>query len=316
MQINGAKTYTWDARNRLTAIGGAAPASFAYDVADRRIAKTSPITSNINTQITFDGANPVLEKQGTTVTGANLTGLGIDSYLARTDGTTETYPLTDHLGNVIALTDTTGNIGTTYVYEPYGATTQTGAPSTNPHQYTGRESDGTGLYYYRARYYDPQLMRFISEDPIGLAGGVNAYGYVGGNPVSYRDPLGLWSVSFGFFWGLGGEVSFGKDANTCQGFMGLKLGVGGGVGAKWDPTGSIPGSLPNSNPQTSGITTGLFADVDFNAGPIQASLQNNGGLYIPVAWSSRIYVDLLEPKVSFGNSWGLKAGAAAGGEIS
>ena len=68
MQTNGTKTYTWDARNRLTAIGGAAPASFAYDVTVRRIAKTSPITSNINTQITFDGANPVLEKQGATVT--------------------------------------------------------------------------------------------------------------------------------------------------------------------------------------------------------------------------------------------------------
>ncbi len=191
MQTNGAKTYTWDARNRLTAIGGASPASFAYDVADRRTTKSTPITSGISTQITFDGANPVLEKQGTTVTGANLTGLGIDSYLARTDGTTETYPLTDHLGNVIALTDATGNIVTTYVYEPYGATTQTGAPSANPHQYTGRENDGTGLYYYRARYYDPQLMRFISEDPIGLAGGVNSYAYVGGNPVSRTDPTGL-----------------------------------------------------------------------------------------------------------------------------
>jgi hypothetical protein len=48
-----------------------------------------------------------------------------------------------------------------------------------------------GLMYYRARYYNPRTARFISEDPIGLAGGVNLYGYVGGDPVSYADPYGL-----------------------------------------------------------------------------------------------------------------------------
>lgn len=58
-------------------------------------------------------------------------------------------------------------------------------------RYTGREDDGTGLMYYRARYYNPRLSRFISEDPIGLAGGSNLYGYVGGGPVRWRDALGL-----------------------------------------------------------------------------------------------------------------------------
>jgi RHS repeat-associated protein len=61
----------------------------------------------------------------------------------------------------------------------------------NPNQYTSRENDNTGLYYYRARYYDPVMKRFISSDPIGLAGGWNTYAYVGGNPISYTDPLGL-----------------------------------------------------------------------------------------------------------------------------
>ena len=75
-------------------------------------------------------------------------------------------------------------------YEPYGEVTATGS-SNNPYQYTGRENDGTGLYYYRARYYSPSLKRFISEDPMGLAAGLNEYAYVGGNPVSLIDPLGL-----------------------------------------------------------------------------------------------------------------------------
>ena len=75
-------------------------------------------------------------------------------------------------------------------YDIYGNTTADAA-SGNPFQYRGGENDGTGLYYYRARYYSPQLQRFISEDPIKLAGGINTYAYVGGNPMSLIDPLGL-----------------------------------------------------------------------------------------------------------------------------
>jgi len=76
-------------------------------------------------------------------------------------------------------------------YEPYGEVTSTGSSnSNNPYQYTGRENDGTGLYYYRARYYSPTLKRFISEDPIGLGGGLNEYAYARGNPMSFIDPSG------------------------------------------------------------------------------------------------------------------------------
>lgn len=55
---------------------------------------------------------------------------------------------------------------------------------------TTRELDGTGLYYYRARYYHPTLSRFISEDPIEYAAGANVYAYVGGDPVRRVDPYG------------------------------------------------------------------------------------------------------------------------------
>jgi len=74
--------------------------------------------------------------------------------------------------------------------EPYGEVTATGS-STNPYQYTGRENDGTGLYYYRARYYSPSLKRFISEDPMGLDAGLNEYVYADGDPLDELDPLGL-----------------------------------------------------------------------------------------------------------------------------
>jgi RHS repeat-associated protein len=57
--------------------------------------------------------------------------------------------------------------------------------------YTGREWDPEAqLYYYRARWYDPQAKRFISEDPIALEGGINLYAYVGNNPINKIDPFG------------------------------------------------------------------------------------------------------------------------------
>ena len=71
-------------------------------------------------------------------------------------------------------------------------------------QFTGRESDGTGLYFYRARYYDPAIGRFISEDPIGFDGGdVNLYAYVANDPVNLIDPSGLHGNRTGTISGIG-----------------------------------------------------------------------------------------------------------------
>jgi RHS repeat-associated protein len=88
------------------------------------------------------------------------------------------------------MTDGEGNVRQTYSYEPYGEVTSTGF-SNNPYQYTGRENEDTGLYYYRARYYSPKLKHFISEDPIGLTAGPNAYAYVQNDPADEIDPYGL-----------------------------------------------------------------------------------------------------------------------------
>lgn len=85
---------------------------------------------------------------------------------------------------------------TQYAYDPFGNTAVSGATSANEFQYTGRENEGIGLYFYRARYYSPLLGRFVNEDPIGLGGGVNCYKYAGDNPISFYDPSGLdYSVS-------------------------------------------------------------------------------------------------------------------------
>ena len=80
---------------------------------------------------------------------------------------------------------------TQYTFEPFGATTTSGATSSNAAQFTGRENDGTGLYAYRARNYSPRLHRFVSEDPLGLTGGVNVFVYAANAPTVYTDPFGL-----------------------------------------------------------------------------------------------------------------------------
>ena len=139
-------------------------ASFIYDGLGRRQKKTIGASP---TEFLYDGVNPVQETSGATVLANILTGLGIDEFFSRTDvpAATTSHFLPDGLRSAVALTDPAGAVQTEYTYEPFGRTTVTGVSSSNPFQYTGRENDGTGLYYYRARYYYPLLQRFVSEDP-------------------------------------------------------------------------------------------------------------------------------------------------------
>jgi RHS repeat-associated protein len=99
----------------------------------------------------------------------------------------------DGLGSVTAITDSTGSAVQKYEYDSFGNIVSMLDPNfKQPYTYTSREYDEeTGLYYYRARYYDSAIGRFISEDPIGLLGGVNFYSYAGNSPVNWIDPLGL-----------------------------------------------------------------------------------------------------------------------------
>jgi len=186
---DGVNTYSWNARNELVSISGPGlTASFQYDASGHRINKSD---NAISTSYLYDGVNIVQELSGATPTANTLTA-GVDKVMTRNDAAGTRVPLTDPLGSSVALVDDTGTLQTQYTYDPFGNTTTTGAASSNSSKYTGREDDGTGLYYYRARYYSPSLQRFISEDPIGFGGGdANLYAYVGNDPVNSGDPSGL-----------------------------------------------------------------------------------------------------------------------------
>ncbi len=193
LTFDGTNTYTWNARNQLTQISqnGNVQLSYGYDALGRRVAKAN--NGGTSTQFLYDGINVVQETQGSTVNPI-LVGLGIDERFARNDVTGRTYFLSDMLNSTVALTDTTGAIQQQYSYDPYGNVTASNTTTgfTNPYQYTGREADSPGLYYYRARYYSPMMGGFISEDPLGFDGGqASFYAYVDGNPLNDTDPLGL-----------------------------------------------------------------------------------------------------------------------------
>jgi RHS repeat-associated protein len=185
---DGINTFRWDARNRLVSIAGGNVATFQYDAQGRRTSKT---VNSAQTGFLYDGWTPVQELNGSSVVASLLAGVGIDEYLTRSDMNGTSYFLADSLGSTVVLSDDTGVVTTSYTYTPFGETSRSGTATSNAFDYTGREDDGTGLKYFRARYYNPQLQRFVSEDPVRAT--INPYGYVGNSPFVATDPFGLYA---------------------------------------------------------------------------------------------------------------------------
>jgi RHS repeat-associated protein len=210
---DGIRSYTWNARNELTALTGPVGGSFDYDAIGRRRLRT--VGSDAK-QYLYDGANPVQELTSGTPVANLLTGLGIDEYFTRTDSAGVLNYLTDVFGSAVGLADSFGTVQAEYTYEPFGSVTASGAPTGNTFGFTGRETDGTGLNYYRARYYDPRLQRFIAEDPIGYLGGLNFHTYVRNDPANASDPFGLQDGAHPVRVGLEWLTGFGPRSHDFK----------------------------------------------------------------------------------------------------
>jgi RHS repeat-associated protein len=194
----GTTNYTWDYENRLASLtlpGTGGSVTFKYDPLGRRIQKA--FTQNSTTTTTnylYDGSNAIADiDQNGNVLARYAETQNIDEPLAELRSGTTSYYEADGLGSVTSLTNGAGAIANTYTYDSFGNLTASTGSITNRFQYTAREFDSeSGLYYYRARYYDPQVGRFVNEDPIRFdAGDENFYRYVGNDSVNDSDPSGL-----------------------------------------------------------------------------------------------------------------------------
>jgi RHS repeat-associated protein len=174
--------------------------TYIYDVFDRRIGKSidsdgSGILPAVIERFVYDRDHILLSFDGNgNLTHRYLHGAMLDQILADESNGQVLWTLTDNLGTVRDLVNSSGVVQNRIKYDSFGnITSQTNASINTRFGYTGRELDAeTGLYYYRARYYDAIVGRFISEDPISFADGdVNLSRYVGNNPVNDTDPSGL-----------------------------------------------------------------------------------------------------------------------------
>jgi RHS repeat-associated protein len=164
---------------------------YGYDAEDRRVSKK--INGVTKEKYVYDGEDIALVVNAAgTIVERYLYGDGTDNVLSRVSAGTTVWSLGDRQGSVVDLVDESGNVLNHFVYDSFGNRTATTGVDFR-FGYTGRELDTeTGLYYYRARYYDSSLGRFISEDPVGFsAGDTNLYRYVNNSPTNFTDPTGM-----------------------------------------------------------------------------------------------------------------------------
>lgn len=191
--------YTFDDAHRLTAIG--TEFQFSYDGGGNRL---QAVRNSVTTRYIYDAAGNLLAEAdiNNTITRYYIYGKGLLAIVTPADDI-YCYHF-NAIGSTIAVTDENQDIVNSYAYTPFGIIASEQETVSQPFKYVGQlgvMTEPNGLYYMRARYYDPETSRFISEDPIGFDGGdVNLYIYVGNNPVLLVDPSGLinwWQLAIG-----------------------------------------------------------------------------------------------------------------------
>ena len=189
------QSLTWNSLGQLTSVTtNGVTVSYGYDGLGRRVRRTE---NGQPRYFLYDNDDLVMEADAYGAPMRMYTHWpGTDnphSVRVTTSGVNATYYyVTERPGHVTGLINEAAGVAAEYRYTPWGEIESASDPTGQPLRYMAREIDtATGLYYVRNRWYDPAMARFVSQDPIGLAGGMNTYAYAGNNPVKHRDPSGL-----------------------------------------------------------------------------------------------------------------------------
>lgn len=224
-------TYDWinDGENRLVGLNGSENIEYVYDAEGNRVAS---IVDGVRTNYLVSPGilSQVLAEydENGQVTKDYVYGIGL---VRSGENATESFYHSDGLGSVRMLTDTTGLITDTYTYDAYGVSLSASGTSQNAFQFAGEQRDTTGLDYLRARYYDPELGRFISKDafPGSLTDPMSQhdYQYAHANPVNNTDPTGYFTLTEAIT-----AISFGgvlASVGSSLGYAGHQYVTGDGI---------------------------------------------------------------------------------------
>lgn len=194
------RALAWNSQYQLVSVAtnGVLAESYTWDPLGRRATTT---TSEGTIRHVYDGDECIadLDESGAVVR-SYVWGPGIDNLLAVRTGGATYYALTDHQNTVHGFVDASGALVAHYVYDAWGnlleSSVSVPALADNRHLFQGREySWATGLYNFRARWYDPATGRWLSKDPIGIGGGINLYAFCAGDPIGFVDSFGCQSAT-------------------------------------------------------------------------------------------------------------------------
>ncbi|HAJ57219.1 MAG TPA: hypothetical protein DCL35_05560 [Candidatus Omnitrophica bacterium] len=293
------KTLEYDAENRIIRVNNLGSITdFVYDGDGGRVKKITPTgtTTYIGSLFEIDSSSGKATKHifagSTKVASVSLRG---------SEAAEAIFYHSDHLGSSSVITDQNGQQVSHYEYTPYGSVAQVEGSDVTGYKFTGKELDNTGLYFYGARYYDPEIGRFVTADTIVQAPydpqSLNRYTYCRNNPLNYVDPTGhlWWLAALIFIAKAAAVISIGALAaggiayaagnsnlaatffqiSTISGYVAAAAGVAGFVGAAMT-------AARNQTINASSLIMGFSDDTAVDLGTI--TVTPNAPMAIGAAW--------------------------------